>query len=69
MSRQSHLSANDKGENELKPGAVHRSPGIYLTAEKEKKKKKKGTGNSVRKPSYDMLWDQSLLQMDSLFSK
>ena len=33
MSRQSRLSANDKGDNEVKPGAVHRSPGIYLTAE------------------------------------
>ena len=25
--------ANDKGDNEKIPGAVHRSPGIYLTAE------------------------------------
>ena len=25
--------ANDKGENEMIPGAVHRSPGICLTAE------------------------------------
>ena len=25
--------ANDKSDNEIKPGAVHRSPGIYLTAE------------------------------------
>jgi hypothetical protein len=24
--------ANDKGDNEMMPGAVHRSPGIYLTA-------------------------------------
>ena len=23
--------ANDKGDNEIIPGAVHRSPGIYLT--------------------------------------
>ena len=27
------LSANDKGDNEMKPGAVHRYPGIYLMAE------------------------------------
>ena len=26
--------ANDKGDDEMIPGAVHRSPGIYLTAEK-----------------------------------
>ena len=25
--------ANDKGDNEMMPGAVHRSPGIYLSAE------------------------------------
>ena len=25
--------ANDKGDNEMIPGAVHRSPGICLTAE------------------------------------
>ena len=25
--------ANDKGDNEMIPGTVHRSPGIYLTAE------------------------------------
>ena len=33
VSRQSDLSANDKDDNELIWGAVHRSPGIYLTAE------------------------------------
>ena len=27
------LVANDMGENEMIPGAVHRSPGICLTAE------------------------------------
>ena len=25
--------ANDNGDNEMIPGAVHRSPGIFLTAE------------------------------------
>jgi hypothetical protein len=35
MSRQSRLTVNDKGANEigLIQKAVHRSPGIYLTAE------------------------------------
>ena len=34
VSRQSCLSANDKGDNKMEPGAVHISLGIYLTAEK-----------------------------------
>ena len=29
----SRLSANDTGDNEMTPEAVHRSPGIYLTGE------------------------------------
>ena len=33
MLRVSRLSAIDTGDNEMIPGAVHRSPGIYLTAE------------------------------------
>ena len=33
VSRQSRLAANNKGDNEMKPGAMHRSPGIYLIAE------------------------------------
>ena len=33
MSRQSRRSDNDKGVNEMIPGAVHRSLDIYLTAE------------------------------------
>ena len=32
-SRQSCLSANDKSNNEMIPGDVHRFPGICLTAE------------------------------------
>ena len=32
VSRQPRLSANDKGENEMKPGAVLRFLGIYLMA-------------------------------------
>ena len=31
--RQSRLSTNAKGDNEMIPDDVHRSPGIYLTAE------------------------------------
>ena len=31
--RQSRLSANDNGDNEMISGAVHRSPSIYRTAE------------------------------------
>ena len=34
VSCKSLLSVSDKGDNEVKPGVVHRSPGIYLTAEK-----------------------------------
>ena len=33
LPRVSRLAANDKGDNEIIPGAVHRSPGIYLIAE------------------------------------
>jgi hypothetical protein len=33
VSRQSRLSANDKGDNEMTPMAVHRSPHILLTTE------------------------------------
>ena len=30
--------ANDKGVNEIIPGTVHRSPGVYLTAEESPEK-------------------------------
>ena len=33
VSRQSRLLANDKSDNEMISGAVHRSPGIYHTTE------------------------------------
>ena len=53
---------NDKGDNESIPGAVHRSPGICLTAEENPKKSQLG----------DLLMkgrcDQSLPQMGSLSS-
>ena len=47
--------ANDKGDNEMILGAVHRSPGICLTAEE-----------NSRKPQLE---DQSSPQMGSLSSK
>ena len=33
LSRQSLLSANDKGDNDVKPGTMQISHGIYFTAE------------------------------------
>ena len=42
VSRQSSLSANDKGDNDMIPGAVHRSSGIYLTAEENPGKSQLG---------------------------
>ena len=54
--------ANDKGDNEMIPGAVHRSPGICLTAEENPGKPQ--LGNRPMKG----LCDQSSLQMGSLSS-
>ena len=34
VSRQSHISANDKGDNEMIPEAGYISSGIHLTTEK-----------------------------------
>jgi hypothetical protein len=42
------------------PGAVHRSPGIFLTAEGKSRK------TSVRRPSDEGLYDQSSPQMGYL---
>ena len=42
VSCQSHLPANDKGDNEMIPGAVHRTPGIYLIAEENPGKSQLG---------------------------
>jgi hypothetical protein len=42
MSWQSHLSANDKGDNEMIPGVVHRSHAIYLIAEENPGKSQLG---------------------------
>ena len=40
---QSRLSGINKGYNEMIPGVVHRSPGIYLTAEENPGKPQLGT--------------------------
>ena len=38
VSHQSHLLDNDKGDNEVKSGAVHKFPSIYLAAEENSRK-------------------------------
>ena len=55
--------ANDKGDNEMIQGAVHRSPGICLTAEENSRKPQ--VGDRLMKG----LCDQLLPQMGSLSSK
>jgi hypothetical protein len=42
LARQSRLSANDKGDNEMIPGAVHRTPCIYLTVKEHRRKPQLG---------------------------
>ena len=50
VSRQSRVSLNSKGDNEMVPGAVHRSAGIYLIAEENPGKPQLGDRlrNAVR---------------------
>ena len=55
--------ANDKGDNEMILGAVHRFPGICLTAEENPRKPQLGDRLMKR------LYEQSLPQMGSLSSK
>ena len=55
--------ANDKGDNEMILEAVHRSPGICLTAEENPRKPQ--LGDRLMKG----LCNQSLPQMGSLSSK
>ena len=55
--------ANDKGDNEMILGAVHRSPGICLTAEENPRKSQ--LGDRLMKG----LCDQSTSQMGFLSSK
>ena len=47
VSRQSRLSVNDKGGNEMIPGTVHRSPGICLRAEENPGKRQLGGDLSI----------------------
>ena len=61
-SRQSYLLANDKGDNEVMPGAVHRFLGIYLTAEDN-------PGNPQLGDRRRRLCEQSSPLMASLASK
>ena len=42
LPRVSRLSANNNGDNEMIPEAVHRSPGIYLTTEENPEKPQLG---------------------------
>ena len=65
VSRQSHLSVNDKGDNEMIPKAVQRSPVIYLTAEENTGKYQLGDGaffshghgkTTTRRIWYDLLY-------------
>ena len=44
LSRQSRQSTNDKGDNEMIPGVVHISPGIYLIVEENPGKLQLGDG-------------------------
>ena len=61
LARVSRRSANDKGDNEVKPGAVHRSPGICLTAEENPWKA------SARRPSDEGCATSHSLKWDTLF--
>ena len=44
VSRQTHLSAKDKGDNEMIPGSVQRSLGVYLTTRENPGKPQIGDG-------------------------
>ena len=63
VSRQSRLSANAKGDNEMIPGGVHRSPGIYLTAEENPRISQ--LGGRLMKAVQVLRW-VSYLQMTSV---
>jgi hypothetical protein len=54
---------NDKGDDETISGTVHRSSGLYLTAEENPRKPQ--LGDFLMKE----LYDKSLPQMESLSSK
>jgi len=54
--------ANDKGNNEIKPGTVHRSPDIYLMTEENPRKSQLQDHLKIR-------CDKSSLQLGSFTSK
>ena len=62
VSGQLRMSANDKGDNKMTSGFVHRSPGIYHAAEENSWKPQ--LGGSLEKAV-----DQSSPQMRFLISK
>ena len=57
MSRQSRLSTNNNGDNVMMPGLVHRSTGIYLTAEEKPAKLQLGPSDEGCKTSHHFNWD------------
>ena len=63
LSQMSHRSANDKGDNEMIPAAVHRSPDTCLADEENSGKPQ--LGDRLKKG----LCDQTSLQMGSLTSR
>ena len=69
VSLQSRLSGNDKGDNEMIPGAVHRSPCICLTAEENSGKSQ--LGDSLMKAVWSVIASNGIpyLQMMSVGSR
>ena len=60
ISRKSHLSSYDKGENEMRPMAVHRSPGIYFTVEENPVNFNWEKSDEDYATSHRLKWDPSL---------
>ena len=58
LPRMSRLPANDMGDDEMKPGVVHRSPGIYLKAEEK-------SGPQLGDPSHEGYATSNRLKMGS----
>ena len=51
------ISANDKGDNEVKPGAEDRSPGVYLIAEETPKTPARRSSDESCATSHPFKWD------------
>ena len=56
QSRRSRRSLNDKGDNEKIPGAVHRSPGIYLSDKENPGKPQLGTFDEGCATNHRLKW-------------